>query len=276
MDVVKYRTTLCVGESAPYTVFVYRQSTTSSASPTPVDRVQVLANPFDDQVGRFLGKDRFSFAVVAWTGPGTGASPMPATFTFKAGKKPGKTTLLFRANAHGTDEDPNIPEQISYVSFQVDIRVIQCRYTVKGSTSFPPDARDNPDIVKPPLVATLKKVQLVSDADGHLTGSTSIHWKSARLSSGCIVNETFGADGAVTINGDVGDDGTLTLTLAFTSVAASATETCGPASVGFPVPHQIDPLRLQVPMKGGVVTPRVTLAGFPGVATIIVKPVKEG
>ena len=266
MDVARPRNTLCLGESAVYTVYVYRDATTGPSSPSAMDGVKVEAYPADPNVGTFIGKDQGK----QWTGPGFYDEPLSADFTFKAGKKPGKTTLVFQGAVKGVDI------HVGYVSFNVDIKVIQCKYTVSGSTSFPPNGKDNPDIVYPRLIAKLKKVQLVSDADGHLTGSTSIHWKSASLSSGCVVNETFSADGQVTINGDVADDGVLTLTFAFTSVAGFATETCGPASASNTYPYQIDPLTIDVPTKGGVVTPKITQSGFPGVASIVVKPVKEG
>lgn len=271
MDLSRYRVTLCLGESSVYSVVIYRDATSGPESLTFVDGVKVEAFATDKTIGAFTGKDQKAGVAMQSTAPGFDGSPLSADFTFKAGKKAGKTTLVFQGAVKGVDI------HVGYVSFNLDIRVIQCKYKVSGSTRFPPNGKDNPDIVYPQLVTRMKQVQLTADNDGHLTGSTSIHWVSASLSSGCVVLETFAADGQVTINGDVSDDGVLTLSFVFTPVSGFATETCGPVSMSGTYPYLIDPLSVDLSTKGGVVRPAVSYnqQSISGVAAIVVKPVKE-
>ncbi len=125
-------------------------------------------------------------------------------------------------------------------------------------------------------------MQLVANEDGHLTGTASIHWVSASSSASvaglrCTATETFGADGEVNINGDISDDGVLTLTFLFDEALGTLVTACaGHANPGGAFPYLIAQTTIKIKTSGGVVKQGITYGDnkFPGRANIVVKPVK--
>jgi len=280
LDVDKHRTTLCVGETTTYAANVYRTPIAGPLTPTPVDMVQVAANSFDTNVGTFLGKDRYDILFISTTGPGPGDRPMAAQFRFKAGTKPGRTTLLFRADVPvPTNESP----VAAYVELKVDIRVIDCKFKVSGVVFFPP-ADLNPPFVDPPLEGTLRPTQLTADQDGHLSAKAIIHWGNGKsiikLPPDVITSTSkFGADQEVIVNGDVSDEGLLTLTFELPRANGTITWT---DIQGLTIPNQVtayivNNVTVHISTEGGTVRVPATYKPFDtvGTATIVVTKVKS-
>ena len=266
MEPVEYRTTLCTGESAVYSMVVYLQASTGPRD--PVSGVKIEAYPNDTKLGSF---DKGSQVTQGFDG-----LPVTAEFKFKAGKKPGKTTLVFQGAVRKVDI------QTGYVSFNIPIRVVDCKFKVSGTLRFPPDESFNP-IPAPPLIVRIKAKELTADTEGHLSGSATVHWVSASVTRGvpggtCTAIETFGRDDEVLINGDVSDDGVLTLTFEFPTANGLITMGCnGIFLSGQKFPYLVNTLTVHIRTKGGVVRSPAAYkdAKAPGSAVIVVKKVKS-
>ena len=275
LELGQYRSTICLGESAKYTVYVNRDSPERGVPTTHVDGYRVGANPYDPGLGSFVGGARSGGLTTALTGPGGGNPPMPAVFTFKAGKKVGKTSLNFVT----FNPDPSGPN----LFLALPITIEKCKFTISGTMRFPPDTSFAP-LPAPPLVAQLKPVQLSADDGGHLTGLATIHWVSASVSASvggvsCTARETFGPDGEVQVDGDlIEPGGVLKLTFVFPSATGSLSITCAGQTVNASsFPYVIDSFIVYIVAKGGVVRRPVTYndTRFPGAASIVVKAAKN-
>ena len=270
MNPTQSRTTVCTGDSATYRMAVYVEvgGLTPGTVTSDVHGVRVEAFPDDAALGTFKPKS----AVTADFSGGVAT----ADFVFKAGKKPGKTNLEFQGAVKGFDI------QVGYVSSRIPIRVVDCKFSVSAALRFPADTSIIP-IPGPPLVAFVKPKQLTADSDGHLSGSAVIHWNNASTSFSlpplrCTATEKFGADDEVIVNGDVSDEGVLTLTLEFPEANGTLTTSC--AGLDTPpqqFPYLIHTFTVHVPTKGGTIHAPATYkdTGTGGSATIVVKKVKS-
>ena len=133
MDVVSPRTTLCFGEKVRYKVIVYRTADDPAdfPVPVPVSGVKVEAYADNRAIGTFAGQGRGGSAFVSTELDFS--TPYSAEFTFTAGKKEGATTLQFQGLVSYVS-----PVGRGYVSFEVPIRVIACKYMVSTVVRFPP------------------------------------------------------------------------------------------------------------------------------------------
>ena len=272
MNPAQFRTTVCTGDSATYRMAVYGELTVRVPTPgkatSDLDGITIEAFPDDAALGSFKPKS----AVTADFSGGVAT----ADFVFKAGKKPGQTFLEFQGAVKGFDI------QIGYVSSRIPIRVVDCKFSVSGALRFPADTAIIP-VPGPPLVAFVKPKQLTADSDGHLSGSAIIHWNNASVSATipplrCTATEKFGADDEVIVNGDVSDDGILTLTLEFPEAKGTLTTSCA----GLDTPPQLFPylvhtLTVHIRTTGGTIRAPATYkdTGSGGSATIVVKKVKS-
>ncbi len=123
MEPSRYQTKLCVGDPVKYDMHVYRQAMGTDTSRTDVFSTKVEAYPNDKSIGSFAQAN----VVVSI---GSDGYPGIAGFTF-TGKKVGKTTLVFQGKVAGVEI------QRGYVSFNIDIQVIQCKFKISGTTRFP-------------------------------------------------------------------------------------------------------------------------------------------
>lgn len=272
MKPTQFRTTVCTGDSAMYRMAVYAELTVRVPTPGKVtsdlDGITIEAFPDDAALGTFKPKS----AVTADFSGGVAT----ADFVFKAGKKPGRTFLEFQGAVKGFDI------QIGYVSSRIEIRVVDCKFSVSAALRFPADTAIIP-IPGPPLVAFVKPKQLTADADGHLSGSAIIHWNNASASFPlpplrCTATEKFGADDEVIVNGDVSDEGVLTLTFEFPEAKGTLTTSCAGLDTppqGFP--YLVHTVTVHVPTTGGTIHAPATYkdTGTGGSATIVVKKVKS-
>ena len=174
MDVAKPRTTICTGEKVPYTVairFVPVGNPSAVARASAGDTIEGYVD--DPRVGAFVGTSKQGKGSVTVTG-----SVRDATFTFVAGKKPGQSRLQFQALIeHGLDPP-------GYVSFEVPIKVVICKYRVSATFTFPVNFRYNPDIPDPPVRSFVRPTVLASDSAGNFTGSGTIRWRTTRYKTG--------------------------------------------------------------------------------------------
>jgi hypothetical protein len=264
--------TVCTGDSVHYQMTVFAELTLRTPTPSmitwDVRGVVVSAFPDDATLGTFTKPSEttedFSDGVAT------------ADFTFKAGKKPGKTNLEFQGAVKGFDI------QTGYVSTRVGIRVIDCKFSVSGALRFPADTAISP-IPGPPLVAFVKPKQLTADTEGHLSGSAIIHWNNASASATipplqCTAKEKFGADDEVIVNGDVSDDGILTLTFEFPEATGTITTSCtGLSTPPQQFPYLVHKITVHISTKGGTIRAPATYkdTGTGGSATIVVKKLKS-
>jgi hypothetical protein len=272
MRPIQYRTTLCTGDKVSYQLAVYVAVSGGDSPGTAIEAVQgvsVEASAGDPALGAFTPS---SNSTVSFDG-----GPATADFTFKVGKKPGSTNLDFQGAVKGYEI------HVGYVSFRVPIRIIECKFRVSGVLRFPADTASIP-IPGPPLVAVIKPKQLTADSDGHLSGSAIIHWNNASASASiggvrCTAAEKFGADGEVIVNGDVSDDGILTLTFDFPEAKGTITTSCAGNDVPpQPYPYLVHQVTVRIATKGGLVRTAATYkdSSTSGSATIVVKKVKAG
>jgi hypothetical protein len=269
MQPTESRTTVCTGDSATYRIAVYVAvgGLTPGTVTSDMNGVRVEGYVNDAALG--------TLKPAAATTADFAGGVSTADFVFKAGKKPGKTTLVFQGAVKGQDI------HVGYVSFKIPIRVIDCKFRVSGTLRFPADSAISP-VPGPPLVAIIKPQQLTADTDGHLSGSATIHWNNASVSAGigplqCTAREKFGADDQVIVNGDVSDDGILTLTFEFPEANGVITTSCaGLATPPQPFPYIVHKVTVRIATKGGTIRAPATYkdTGTGGSATIVVKKVK--
>jgi len=272
MNPTASRTTLCTGESATYRMVVYGELTVHAPTPgtatLDLHGVKVEAYPNDAALGSF----KPTSAITADFSGGVAT----ADFVFTAAKKPGKTDLVFQGAVKGFDIN------VGYVSAMIPIRVVDCKFRVSGALHFPADTAFTP-IPGPPLVAIVKPKQLTADADGHLSGSAIIHWNNSSASAAigplqCTASEKFGADDEVIVNGDLSDDGILTLTFEFPEANGIITTSCaGESTPPQPFPYLVHKVTVHISTKGGTIHAPATYkdTGTAGSATIVVKKVKS-
>jgi len=181
-----------------------------------------------------------------------------ANFEFIA-KKPGTATLTFTANVSG-HETGSTDASVSGRSYsakkaEITVKVIHCKFKAKTVVKFPPNGKENPLVLTPPIVARMEDAELVADAGGHFTGSGSLQWfGGTQVSSfgggSAIVVEKFSSTSPVELAGEMSDDGLFTLNLAYDMVFSSFTETINGASASGQNPYLLDPMQIIAPDSG--------------------------
>ena len=271
MDVVSPRTTLCFGEKVRYKVVVNRTADGPTDDPVPVSGVKVEAYADNRAIGTFAGQGKGGSVFVSTELDFS--TPYSAEFTFTAGKKEGSTTLQFQGLVSYVS-----PVGRGYVSFEVPIKVIACKYMVSTVVRFPPNATYNPDAVEPPIVATMKPTLLTADADGNFTGTGMLHWKGSTFKSGCVVSQHFSADTGVALSGSVLDDH-LDVRMIYEPANGPLLVSCDGVSNSAPsIPVQLDQLDVELSPKGGSLKqPQAHTSGtFLGNVFVTVRQVKGG
>ena len=264
LDVASPRNTLCLGETVQYTATVLATPLPGTPLFIDVPGVTVEAAPNDPSVGHFLHANKAGF-VHTKTGS-LGVEPSSADFTFVAGTKPGKTTLVFQGLVKGFDA------ATGYVSFQVGIRVIPCKFKVRTTSRFQGDSINNPDIPYPPILSRMKTTEITGDATGHFTGESDVTVIGSTKAVQCSVSERFTGASHVDISGDLFEDGSLVLNFTYTPVTSSATERCGPAAQSGAHTYTFDALKVSVRPTGGTIRSPHTYNGgqFKGTTTVVV------
>jgi len=163
-----------------------------------------------------------------------------ANFEFIA-KKIGTATLTFTATASGHETgstDANVSGgTYTAKKAEITVKVINCKYKAKTVVKFPPNGKENPMILTPPVVARMTDAELTADSNGHFTGTGSMQWfggtqvSSLGGGTGCTVLEKFSATSPVALTGEVSDDGQFTLGLTYDTAWSSDTESCDGATV---------------------------------------------
>ena len=277
MDVVSPRTTLCLGEKVRYKVVVNRTADGDNEAPVPVSGVKVEAYADNPAIGTFAGQSKGGSVFVSTELDFS--TPFSAEFTFTAGKKAGTSTLQFQGLVSYVS-----PVGRGYVSFEVPIEVIACKYMVSTVVKFPPNARYNPDATEPPIVARMKPTLLTADADGNFTGTGVLHWENGSFKSGergkpgCTVSQRFGPDTSVALSGGVSDV-VLAVRMIYAPGNGPLTVTCGGVSRSAPSdPVQLDQLDVEMMPTGGSLkqVQAHTQGSFPGTVYISVRRVKGG
>jgi hypothetical protein len=265
------RSTLCLNETVRYTVKVLASSTTGSSPVIELPGIKVGASVVG--VGAFVGTKGSGV-----NGDETGFdidNPIGMQFSFKAGKKPGTTRLIFAATVKGDGIDNG------QVSVSVPVRVLDCRFYVHEYTSFGPNPILNPSVPYPPIIASMQLTLLTADIDGHYTASAPVRWIGKTLAgNGVSVTETFPTESHANVSGEMSDDGKLTLTFTYDMVMSSVVERIGPVTQSGPGgPYLLDPLQVTVQLSGGGGVLRKPHGygqpGFVGKAVVIVITEKE-
>ena len=264
------RSTLCLGETVRYTVKVFASSTTGPPAAIELPGVKVDASVVG--VGAFVGT-KGSGVDGAETGFDID-NPIGIQFSFKAGKKPGTTRLIFAATVKGDGIDNG------NVSFSLPVRVLDCRFYVSQYTSFGPNAIENPSVPYPKIIASMDIALLTADINGHYTASSPVRWIGSTLAGGGVsVTETFPSLSHVDISGEMSDDGKLTLKFVYQMVTSSVVERIGPVTQSGPGgPYLLDPLQVTVEPGGRGVTRKphgYGQPGFVGKAVVVVITEKE-
>ncbi len=266
---VDYQTTICTGDTVAYSMGVYGESDILRRH--SIFGAEVEAYPQDKTLGTF---DKATQTVRFREG-----RPEAARFRFKAGKKAGTTTLVFQGTVSTTaGKDQNY----GYVSYNIPIRIIDCRFRVSGTLRYPPDT-NFAFVPAPPLVVRIKPTMLTADADGHLSALASVHWVSASVTRAvpggtCTLIETFLHDDEVAINGEVSDEGVLTLTFEFPTADGLLSIACDGVTIQSQhLLYLVNTLTVHIRTSGGTIR---SVANFKdlntlGTAAIIVKNVKK-
>ena len=276
MQPVQYQTKVCTGATATYSMAVHSELSVETKRGTKTGNftlggVKVEAYPNDTALGSF--DKRFHT-----TGNVDGGIDT-AVFRFKAGDKPGKTTLVFQGSV---SKGLGAEHSYGYVSFNIDIQIIECKFRVSGTVRFPPDLNFE-TIPAPALVAILTPVTLTVDADGRLKGSTIVHWVGGSVNRSipggvCKVTQKYGVDDLVNINGDLSDDGIITLHLEFPTALGNLTISCNDVAIPAGVfPYLIDLVTVQTRPSGGSlqIPTQYKDTKWRGKASIVVKKVTK-
>jgi hypothetical protein len=271
MDVVNPKTTICVGKEVNYEARVYTPPRTIvgikiNAYALPGIKVEAFSQ--DKSVGDFVGakkgiRTRFTGSTDELLDDE--ATPHTAYFTFKA-KEAGKTTLYFEGVAQG-----------QYVSFNVPVKVINCKYKVLINSRWKyvtPYGTVN-------LIAITAKdaFLLMNEENLYSTTQAEIVWvettKVPRYREKNDLNF-----GTAEIIGQIGLDNKLEVKLNINPVSFGQT-LCGAAGCGgSPVSLTADPLRIIVPASGGgAITQIHGLTGggikLKGPTTVYVFPIEK-
>lgn len=256
MKVENPKTILRCGETVTYILKVELQQV-SLLAPTPapeplgspkglpVINIKVEALSRDQTVGDFVGAKNGIATARTEVVFDDDLATLGAKFKFKA-KKVGKTTLYFDGLVEG-----------QYVSFNLPVKVIPCKYKVKTTAKFSSNPNNDPAILPPPITARMENAELTADANGHFTGTANMQWfggtQVSLLQGGltCTVVEKFSASSPVDLTGEMSDDGQFTLNLTYDTVWSSFTETCSVASASGTLPYILDPMKLIMPDTGG-------------------------
>jgi hypothetical protein len=260
------RKTICTGDSTPYSVNVHVAA--SSMGHDTVAGIKVEAYPNDKSVGSFTKSTATTRSVAG--------APAFATFTFKAGSKPGKTDLVFQGFIAGFEAS------VGYVSTNIPIAVVECQYQVSASLRFPADRSGG--VPTPAIVIVVRPTKLQADPEGHILESAPVHWvsgvASVKLEGGtCTGTLKFAKDDEVLIEGDVGENGAVKLTFGFPSALGSWTGQCNGLAVPMgTLPYTITPPEVYLRSEGGVATipARISASVADGSASFVLKKLKGG
>lgn len=247
------------GQTVTYVVRV--ELAQSKGAPTPVPgsfgfpkglgvvNVKVEAFSSDKNVGDFVATEKgyataktgvaFNDDLAALTGA--------AIFKFKA-KKPGKTTLHFEGLV-GKE----------YVSAQVDVTVLPCKFKAKTVLQFSTGFYN--------LAGISSEAVMIADEQGHLRGSASMSWAYSNVISGggpCRYS-MLAADSQVDLVGQLDEDGGQVMTTAtFQPTTVSSTVSCTIVTGTGPDSATVHPLTFTVDSSGGVSTQTATAEGVQG------------
>ena len=218
MEPAGSRAKICTGDSAQYSVAVKAYFGSDSTFVFPGFKVEAF--PGDKALG--------SFAKSTVTTRRFAGEPAIATFTFKAGSKPGKTILFFQGRF------PNLGAIEGYVSANIPISVVECQFQISGALRFPADKSGG--VPLPAIVVALRPTKLQADPQGHISGSASVHWfsgsASVKLEGGtCTGTLKFGKADQVVIEGDVNENEVVPLTFKFPPALGSWSGQCDGLSV---------------------------------------------
>jgi hypothetical protein len=273
MTVQDPKTTLRCGETVTYVVKV--ELAQSEFAPTPVPGsmglpkgmsvigINVDASSKDPSVGDFVGARNAKTAVVLDADLAT----LGAKFKFKA-NKPGKTTLYFEGLV-GKE----------YVSFNLDVKVLPCKFRATTIGEWHVDGPANISVV-----AISDDAEVSGDAQGSVTGSASVNWV---LNSGQVADclpQSVTTSSQVDWSGQVDDNEQLTLDGTYQPAAMSLPVYCvgsdgGIASGSTPIQLTADPLQVGMAFSGGIFRQSQVLEGpegpISGFVTIVVVPEED-
>lgn len=259
MDIVSPKTTVCAGKTVIYEARVYTPPTTIVG--IKVDRyalsgIKVEASSQDKNVGDFTGtKKGFVTRNTTALQPldDFETTPHSAYFTFKA-KKAGKTTLYFEGVAHG-----------QYVSFDVPVKVINCKYKVKIVSKWSAGMT---------IVATSSDGVMTADENGYFTGSANVNWVTSIL---CGIKSPI-APSKADLTGTINESDQLVVKITFQPTSSSGGGNCGAAGVSTSNFLTPAPLTIRVATTGAVSTRQAQVVtakngSFTGTANVYVIPV---
>lgn len=267
MDIVSPKTTVCVGKTVQYEARVYTPPRTVVG--IEIDRyalegITVDASSRDTNVGDFLNtrqglQTRITGAVTGETSSLTNSEEEPgphsAVFTFKA-KKAGSTILYFDGIAQGAE-----------VSFEVPVKVINCKYKVnivmRWSTGMTILARSTDGV-------------LTGDESGNFTGSANVIWVTSIL---CNIKSPIPPSQA-DLTGTLNASNQLVVNIALRPISSRGGGNCSAGGVVTANFGTFAPLTNKVPATRAVTTRKVqvvnTLEGkYRGTATITIIPVED-
>jgi len=262
MKVINPKTTLKCGETVTYLVKVeVEQAAVNLPTPAPgpsgspnglpviVTKVEAFSK--DTSVGDFVGAKKGTLTTARTTVVfDDDLATLGTKFKFKANKV-GKTTLYFDGLVEG-----------QYVSDNLDVKVIPCKFKVKTILESPSEVVDTR--------ASSGEAVVTPDENGNYTGSSTMSWVFSAHPP-CTVVYTA-PDSQVALTGRLDDDGKqFVATATFAPTTVSATFDCTYGSGSGQSPMVLPPLQFKASSSGGVST-----QAFAGaLATIIVVPEED-
>lgn len=263
MTIVNPKTSLCIGQSAFYEVQVISAAHTTAGIQVDawaLSGITVTAFSKDESVGDFIGPKTKGFRTrmtSSWeelenlSGPSFEGRSNSAVFHFKA-NKPGRTTLFFEGLAYG-----------QYVSFNVPVRVIQCKYQVVTISKWSAGMTS---------VATIYNAYMETNDNGSVISTTvNVLWTTTMI---CGIKSPVSQSEA-TLTGSFNENDELVIKITFGPAASEGGGNCQ-VSVETQNIATPNPLTVTVGPSGGVFnqvhTVKASNGDFPGSVTIIVWP----
>jgi hypothetical protein len=263
--------TLCVGRKYFYkvTLIAYRNGHPTQSTTIPSVKIQAFSD--ENTVARFTSPDEFATAYA-------NSDPDPdayhtVDFELVAGKKPGKTTIHFYVFR---------PDR-TLVHTPLNIRVVDCTFTVSAVADYDINTLLNPGIPYPRLKLSMKTVKVTVSSSATDTQG-KIRWTNATYPGKkdktgpfvCVVHQTFRGKSTVDIAGRLDED-TLVLNFDFATQFGAATETCAGITVPGGAEVTLDPLMIEVGTEGGTYKFVHSYNGgkTKGTFTVTIKPVGQ-
>jgi hypothetical protein len=262
---------LCIGETRDISVRILERGTIRANE--PMENASITLGPGTSVTGEVadtaIAQITSARTLLINSPSPTRARPGVVSFTVKA-LKAGKTAIDFS----GVVKFQNLTIQAQPFK-GVPIEVLNCKFKVTAVHQAVVAGGGHFNVV-----AMMDEAEIRADPQGHFTGTAPVRWAGASATiPPCFVTIKVAGSTQAELSADMNESGQLALKLNLQAPETSTTATCAGVTRTETTPLSAEPLELDVPNAGGVVTLAQGLifmtAHMPGSAMIIVIPEED-